>query len=263
MHIEKRGESHAVVLTEPQSTRQATDRLRFSDVQVLILGGAGDDSVPGLGEIGHLECQIVLAHTRTAEAAVDWPREQSFQAALQIGPHPVRKVSARDDKLIQRQRREVRGDEAVESDTACLAIHISRKKTGRTPATRNPSPARCNRQPPGPLEQPWQTKVRTRFVGDRARPKPRRFMRPMAKALPGRYGGAAASRACPTRGNTGQPVALRRQPCDSDYLPRQVDLDLLAIEIGDLIEQPCGPRLLARELLAQRLDTAPCSRSAA
>ena len=52
VHIEERCETHAVLLTEPQATRQAADRLRLSDVQVLILGGAGDNSVPGLGEIG-------------------------------------------------------------------------------------------------------------------------------------------------------------------------------------------------------------------
>ena len=68
-HIEQRGESHIVTLPKPQTSRQATDRMHFSNVHVLILRWTDDDSVSSLGEVGHPECEIQIAQTRAVEAA--------------------------------------------------------------------------------------------------------------------------------------------------------------------------------------------------
>jgi hypothetical protein len=230
-HIEKHGETHIVALAEPQPPRQAADRLRFSDVDLLILRRTGDDSVSSLAEIGQPKCEILIAHTRAAEAAVD---EQSLQSPLQVRPHPVRKIPARDDELVQRQRREVRGEEAVESDDACFVIHISKRKTGRSPATRNPSPARCNQQPPGPLSNhcsvgPAVASMAVGPVKSRVGYETEGKGSPRPLAVPAQAGllGARRHRA------TGD---SRRQYRDSNHLLRQVNLELLAIEIGDLIE---------------------------
>ena len=151
-HIQKHGETHSVALAEPQPAHQAADRLRFANPHVLVLRGTGDDSIPGLGQVGQAEREILIAQARAVEAALRRPREQLVQSPLQVRPHPVRKVPARDDELVHRQRRKVRGEQAIESDDLCVCDSWpTTNKSGESTATRNPRPAPCNRQPPGPF----------------------------------------------------------------------------------------------------------------
>src|SRR6266545_3059489 len=206
-HIQKHGETRIVALAEPQPAREASDRLRFADLDVLILRRSGDDSLSGFGEIGQPEHEILIAQTRAAEAAVGEPPEQGFESLLQVWPHPVRKVPARDDELVQRLRREMRGKQAIEADHVCFAIHVDKENRGEStqPATRNRHPATSNRPDRSATMQ---------CIGPGCRALSRAasvFETDGKQALPGRMR-APAKPACTVRDDTVQRAAHAASP---------------------------------------------------
>ena len=154
-HIEQRGKAHVVTLAEPQATRQAADRLRFANVHVLILRRTGDDALSRVGEIGQPELEILITQTGAAEAAVGERREQLFQSPLQVRPHPVRKIAPRDDEVVERERREVRGERFVKSDDVYVAIHIS-KENGEKPCNLQLATGTLQPATGRTAQQPWQ-----------------------------------------------------------------------------------------------------------
>jgi hypothetical protein len=100
--VEQHGEGHPVTAAEPQSARRAPDGLGLADVHLLVLGRCGHDAIPGFGEVGQPEREIRIAQARAAEATVGQAGEERLQRTLQVRPHPVRKVPARDDQPVDR-----------------------------------------------------------------------------------------------------------------------------------------------------------------
>src|SRR3990172_9114086 len=48
--------------------------------------------------------ELVVAHARAEEPGIGTVREEPLERPLQVRPHPVRKVAARDLELIERRR---------------------------------------------------------------------------------------------------------------------------------------------------------------
>jgi len=116
-HLQEQSKAYAFAFSEPQAAPEATNRFRLSDISILVLRWSDCGSLfARLDQIGKTKPELATAQPRAEELVARRFSEKLLKRLLQIRPHPMRKIAARDDQIFRRDRCEVRGERAVQCE---------------------------------------------------------------------------------------------------------------------------------------------------